>query len=877
MDATPSPTENGPVATLVRSKLDPGRPPDFAVERPRLHRRLDEAVRSQPLTLVTAPGGYGKSVLLRQWAATTEPVAWLTLDPRDRDPVRVARHLLGALEPVVPGVGAGARRDGPSPGLGDELVDRLLDHVGRAGRPVVLVLEDVDHIDATSALEQVARLVVEAPPDLHVVVACRADPDLPLARLRSAGRLGELRARDLTFTVDEVGAVITSLSGHSLAVDEADHLQQVTEGWPVAVQLAALSLRGEPDPSDLSRFGPGDRAIVDYLSAEVLARLRPDLRAFLLDVSVLEELRGDLCDAATGRTDSARLLEDLRQDDVFVVPVGSPGSYRLHRLVRELLRLDLLADAPERPALIRRRAAAWCVEHGDLGQAADHLVAAEAWDDLLPLLYDHSRTMWEQGEMESLLPWIEAIPLPIRREHPRLRLTEAAIHLLVGRPEATAAVIAAMEDGGGVTPGEQAVADFLVLGLVEDAPPRPEVLERGSRALALLDETPDEEVPRVIGGTDPLSLRAMIPVFSTKVRLLLGAEGTLDSARQGADMPIEAAPIFQVHGHGTLGLVEAVAHLPGAEASARRSIELAEHQLGVRSPAPATAEVALAIVHRERGELDLAVERLDAAIAHTTRWGRWPLAGLAVVERALVDLAAGRPDDALAHLARGSALTAVPPAPFVDDRHRAVELLARRALGTGDPETPAPTRPPVTAELALVRVGLAVADSDPGRARRLLDEWPTKIDPLGAFERALAEALVERAVGSVADARRRVEALLASTAPARLVGPYVLGGPAVTALLADLGAGRPSGHAAAVVAAVARAGGRRVDLADPLSAREVEVLQLLPTRMTNADIAAELFVSTNTVKTHLKHIYQKLGATDRDEAVRHARDLHLLD
>jgi ATP/maltotriose-dependent transcriptional regulator MalT len=849
------------------------------VARPRLDRRLDE-VWDRRLALVAAPAGYGKSVLLSQWhqAARRGPISWLSLDERDHDPVRMGRHLLGCLADVDPGLGrqAGAVLGSPAAGLGDEVVDLLLEDFASLTTDAVVVFEDLDHVEGEPVLDDLTRLVMEAPPPVHFVVASRSDPAMPTHRLRTTGQLLELRAADLSFSSGEAAELVRALSGYELGDDEADHLVQVTEGWPVAVQLAALSLRGGAEVGAITRFGATDRGIVDYLSAELLGRLRSELRSFLLDVSVLHHLDPGLCNAVTRRRDGADLLAELRQDAVFVVPLGdNSGGYRLHRLVRAFLRHDLALTDPDRPAVLQERAATWCLDHADPGQAAEYLMAARAWGRLVDLVYRHGRALWDQGQVETVLGWMQALPAPVRREHTRLRLTEAALHVAAGRPEASASLLAAVERDGELTAGEQVVADVLVCCLVEAANPGPEALRRQERSLAAIGSIARADIPDVLEASDPTSLTCLLHFTGAKIRLLLGAPGALANAEAAANAPPSTLPNFLVQALGTVGLIEALANRGSAVASAQRALELAAEHLADEHPAPLPAEVALAVAARNRGDLDAAHALGDAALARALRWRRWPMIGFIIGERALVELARGAPQAALSWLGRSSELGGGPLAPMVAGRFLAIERRARAALGDSDGPV-ADDAASASWELALTDVALAVEADDPTRARKALEGWPAACSPLGDLERELATALVERAEGAVAAARSRVVDLLAVTARDGHVGPLASAGKAAVGLITDVTRKRPGRHAQLVLAATRRAAGQSPELVDPLSDRELELLRLLPSRMSNAELGRALFVSTNTVKTHLKHVYQKLGVADRDGAVQRARELRLL-
>lgn len=833
--------------------------------------------------LLAAPAGYGKSVLLGQWhhGARRRPIAWLTADERDHDPVRFGRHLVESLDAAVPGLGrrAGLQLGPGSTGLGDRVVDLLLDDLSGLSTDLVVVLEDVDRIGGGRVTGDLARLITEAPSRVHFVVATRSDPGVPVHRLRSTGQLVELRAADLAFSPDETVELVRALSGHEPGADVADHLVRLTEGWPVAVQLAALSLGDTPGDGALARFDPTDRGIVDYLSAELLDQLEPEVLSFLLDVSVLHELDPALCNHVTGRGDSAEILAGLHQSALFVLPAdGGSGRYRLHRLVGELLRQDLATADPDRPARLRERAAAWCLGRGDPGQAAEYLVDARSWDRCLEVVDEHARAFCDDGHVDTVLGWVRAMPRAVHRRHTRLRLTEAALLVVACRPESAAAVLADIERDGDLTVGEQVVADAIWCGLAEVAGPGPDTLARQERslaALAALPPDPIDRVPHVLGGSDPVDLACLLRFTGAKARLLLGAEGALDRAEAATRTPPSTDIACQVEALGSLALTEALAHRPAARATAHRACALAADHLAAAHPALIPAELGLAVAARDRGDLAAADAFGDAALARAVRWRRWPMVGLALTERALVELARGRPDQALSWLDRRTTMGGAPLAPMAAGRFLAVERRAWAALGDrGGPV--AVEGPGASWDRALTEVALAAESGDAAGARKALEAWPRACAPLGELEHELASALVAHGEGGAAAARSGVRRLLAGTARNGLVGAFVVAGRAAIPLLTDAAQAHPARHADVVLAAVRRSVGLGPDLVEPLTDREVEVLRLLPSRLSNADMGRALFVSTNTIKTHLKHIYQKLDAADRDAAIRRARELSLL-
>ena len=351
---------------LLATKLHVPRPRPGFVPRPRLAGALDEGL-ARRLILVCAPAGSGKTALLAGWARSgNRPVAWLSLDAADNDPVRLWRHVVAALDRARPGIAerVGLLLGPPAPPSFEGLVTALINELAAwpGEDEVVLVLDDYHLIDAQPVHVSLGFLLEHLPPGLHLVLASRADPPLPLARLRAGGQLAELRAADLLFTAEEAAALLRESAGADLPATAVAALTARTEGWVAGLQLAALSLRGQADPAGfVAAFSGSHRYVLDYLAEEVLDRQHEELRTFLLETSLLERLSGGLCDAVTGRTDSQAMLERVEQAGLFLVPLDEVrGWWRYHHLFADLLRARLQQQRPGRvPAL--HRAAAACV------------------------------------------------------------------------------------------------------------------------------------------------------------------------------------------------------------------------------------------------------------------------------------------------------------------------------------------------------------------------------------------------------------------------------------------------------------------------------------------------------------------------------------
>src|SRR5215218_5699061 len=425
---------------LLANKLHiPRARPGFVV-RPRLVDRLAQAHGGE-LTLVCAPAGFGKTALLADWARRDpRPVAWLSLDDADNDPVRFWRHVAAALDTLRPGVAqqVGALLQSLQPTSFEALVTTLVNELAGVAEEVVLVLDDYHLIQVPQVHQSLEFLLEHLPACLRLVVASRADPPLPLARLRARGPLAELRERDLRFTPQEAAALLRTAVGPELPEAAVAALVERTEGWVAGLQLAVLSLQGRADiAAFVEGFSGSHRYVLDYLTEEVLDRQPDHLLQFLLETSVLERVSGPLCDAVCGRADSQALLEQAERANLFLVPLDEVrGWWRYHHLFADLLRARLAREQPERLPELHRAAAAWCEQHGLVDDAVRHALAAGELAWVARLVEQHFEELLWRSEDATLRRWLEALPAELVRSRPRLCLAQAYGALLSGRLEA---------------------------------------------------------------------------------------------------------------------------------------------------------------------------------------------------------------------------------------------------------------------------------------------------------------------------------------------------------------------------------------------------------------------------------------------------------
>ncbi len=880
-------------APLLATKLHPPRRRRTLVARPRLDDLADRS-RQRALTLVSAPAGFGKTTLVADWFAGGEATAWLSLDPGDDDPARFWAYVVAALEAAAPELRADAASLLETPGVPlDVVVSTLINDLETASRNLVLVLDDYHLITSTEIHRSVAFLLEHLPPQIRLVIATRADPPLPLASLRADGDLLEVRAADLRFTPDEAGIYLNGAMDLTLTTDDVEVLEGRTEGWIVALQLAALSMQGRDDPSSfVAEFAGDDRFILDYLADEVLERQSSEIRDFLLATSILARLTGPLCAAVTGTDGAKAILEHLERSNLFIVALDDRRTwYRYHHLFGDVLRARLLDGQADRVPELHRRASDWFAANGEPGEAIAHALAGNDPTRAAELIELASPAMQRSRQEARLRGWLEALPPDLYADRPVLAMA------LVGARMASG-------DATGLDPLLEIIDSWLdrderPVVFDEDAHRRLPAMAAVHRAgLALLAGDLDAAVGHAervleLAGEDDLLQRGAAAAL---IGLAQWARGDLETARQRytesiacfeagdylsdamgcsialADLQItqgrlrDAQRTFEnALGHATahpglrgaadmhVGLsLLAIEHddLDAAEHHLRASAELGEH-LGLPQH-PYRRRVAAARLHEANGNLEAAIEPLTEAEArYDTDFSpsvRPVTAMRARIAAELGDRDAGArwaadhdlsPDDELAYVREFEHLT-----------------LARILLARGSAED-------VERATALLRRLLAAAEAG-GRAG-------------SAVEIQVQLALALRSAGRDASAREALADALVRAGAEGYVRTFLDAGPGIVGLLRSL-AGEDGERAARVLASTRTAAAvlrtRTMD-PDELSDRELEVLRLLRSDLSGPDIARELHVSLNTLRTHTKHIYTKLGATNRREAVTRAGELGL--
>ena len=913
---------------LLETKLYVPRSRRGLVPRPRLSERLDRGAAST-LMLVSAPAGFGKTTLLTEWLAAGPAApgdgrlaAWLSLDRSDSDPGSFWTYVIAALRTAAPGVGESALTllRAPQPPPIETVLTALLNDLAAMTREIVLVLDDYQVIDTRAVQDGMAFLLDHAPAGLHVVIAGRADPALPLARLRARGELAETRAAELRFTPDEAAAYLNETMGLPLTARDVAALEGRTEGWIAALQLAALSMQGREDVAGfIAGFAGDDRYVVDYLAEEVLQRQPDRVQAFLLQTSILSRLTGPLCDAVTGQGDGKAMLAALDRGNLFLVALDDRRRwYRYHQLFADVLQARLLDEQPGQVPGLHRRASAWYERSGEPSEAIRHALAAGDFGraaDLVELAIPPMRQVRQEATVQA---WLEVIPDELIRVRPVLSVASAAASLARGELDGVE---------GWLRDAERCLDEAAGTGAgspdPSQAPPTPP---------AGADDPGDEEVRRLPAG---------IELYRSALALARGdVPGTARHARRVLEVALEDDHLCRAGAAGMLGLAfwatgdleagyasyaDCMAGLRRARhiadtfgcAIALADIRLAQGRLGA---AMRTYEQALQLagepggpvlrgtadmyvgmseVYRERGDLPAATQQLlrsEELGEHTglpqNRY-RWRVA-MARIRQAEGDL--GGALDLLGEAERlyvGDYFPNVRPVPALKARvwiaqgslGEAVGWAREQGLSADDDLSYLREFEHITlARVLVARYQDERAERSIQQATRLLERLLRAAEEGGrtgrVIEILILQALAHQTLGDVPAALTALERVMTLAEPEGYVRVFADEGPPMAALLR---AGAKQGisrlYARRLLAAMSEAEHDRPvpqALIDPLSERELDVLRLLGSELNGPAIARELMVSLNTVRTHTKNIYAKLAVSSRRAAVRRAQELDLL-
>lgn len=852
--------------------------PSFAVQRPRLVALLDVAAQ-QPLTVVAAPPGYGKSVLLAQWARAQHqpPVRWLTLGPEHDDPLVLLDDLKEALAGRgAPLAGSPLRPGKVHPDVRSRFLADLLAELERIPA-TTLVLDDFHQLSNALVLDLLAELFDHAPRSLRVIAATRVDPPLRFFRLHEHGVLFQLRQEDLGFNPSETGELVRRLVGVELSECQLTALVERTEGWAAGLQLAALALGAQPRADGfVETFTGDDRAVADYLTERVLRDLPPDLVAFLSSTCPLDRMSGPLCDFVTGRDDSQRMLDELERRSLFITTLDSGRSwFRYHRLFLTYLRSQLHDRGSAEAVLTLQKAAEWHLRRGDLDTAVAYLLQAGCWEDVLRVAATSGPAMLQRGHGSSVAAWIGSVPRSARWDRVGIALDEAAALLAGGELAKAGAALGEIEVRTDATPSQQAVTHLLRAWWALRTGALARAAEAAERAAACLSLAPDA-VPSILGLVkDPHEVCAAATIVKGASLL---HQGRFTQARDALDVSLDGLHAqWQLLALSSRALLEAWSErLDPAEQLANQALRFADELEMGSDPATIHALLASAAVARNRGHFDDARRALVAATSTFLPDGDRLTAASLVDEHALLALAEGDAARSLSMLAGQPALA--PPGGRGPATGRRPTVEADVFLSIGDVDRAARSLGTATGDVpgaVAARIRLELARGDLSAAKELAMRCPdaTAEPPLG---RMLAMAVVEHLDGDETAAARHLDQVVRQAELEGNVGMFRWHEARSYVRSRYRAAPTPFLRSVVEQPAVAPRPTAVKELVEQLTEREFFVLQLLPTRLTNAEIARSLGVSLNTVKTHLKHVYRKLGVAHRTEAIAAAERLGLL-
>lgn len=903
------------------------------VPRPRLLQRLDQGISCR-LTLVSAPAGFGKTTLLSEWISQAGvPVAWISLDEGDNEVPRFLSYLIAALQRICPGVGEGALaalQTGQAPPIESVLTVVINDLIAASSAgdsaivPVILVLDDYHVLRSGPVHDILAFLLDHMPSHMHLIVATREDPPVPLARWRARGHVTELRERELRFTAEESTALFNQVMGLGLSADSIAALETRTEGWIAGLTLAALSLQDRQDTDDfVASFAGDDRYVMDYLVEEVLNRQPEAIQGFLLRTSILNRLCASVCDSLVSDlklgSPSQAILERLEAMNLFVIPLDSQREwYRYHQLFADLLRHRLRRTAPDLPSDLHRLASRWHEQAGDIDEAIYHAFAVPDYPLAAHLAEQYVLRMVGGSRITTYLGWIQRIPDNLVHSRPYLCAGVGWAYALTWQAEAAEEYVRA---------GEMALPN---LERLYSAPEKRFITREEVRGHLTAIRAHCARIRGDFPGAieqcrialnqlpaDARTVRCIVALILGQLYLEIGdlemAQPALDEAfrmaRRSGENPYAAVAALSLKGNV---LVAEGKLLEGAECCGE-AITLGTEG---HSPIPATclAYLGLATVHYHRNEPAAAAGILEKGLELALQVGNREAlteihllqARLAVAagELSQAELFAGKARDCI----RSSGITDLLPSLWaalraelslaegdVDGAGHCLEERGVTALNLAVPNGPGMDRACLCEYLALSRVLLA--QGRPDQAVALLDELVMLAGEarhvVTTLEARIVQAVAYQSQGKGALALERLNGALALGMPEGFVRCFLDAGEPMEKLLRKSVTRNPGATYALQVLAAFSAGDRREDrrgqysfsapssasarqLQEPLTEREREALRLLALRLSSNEIADELVIAVSTARSYIKSLYGKLGAHSREEAVARGRRLGLI-
>ena len=877
---------------ILAAKITAPEMPDWALPRPRITKLVTQGMRWCPLIIVTGPPGAGKTMAVASWAATEPgPVAWISLDEFDNRPRIFWSYVVAALRrsgvDVPPELSVAVR------GRSAEhlFLLRLASALAAQNPLVTLVVDDFHLLTEPRVLTGLDFLLRNVGSGLRLLLVSRADPLLPLYRYRLGGRLAEVRASDLAFTADEAGLLLAQ-HGCTLSAESLEGLMRQTEGWAAGLRLAAISMTGHPDPDRfVKELAAEDSALTGFLVQEVLDTQPAEVRELLVSTSILEQVNAGAAGALTGNEQAGGILSALAHANAFVQPIGG-GWYRYHALFADVLQLRLTKEYLDRIASLHQRAARWYARNGQLTDAVRHAVQGGDWQLAARMVIDELAIseIIEPRADQSLADEFASMPEGEAWTEPQPYLVSAALALSAGQPASAAAMAGAAEGILGQLPGDQEAAARLAAAMIRARASRLTgdliaAAEAVARAEALVSRVPGDVLAR------RPEIRAHVLCARGAAKLW---SGDLDEAIRVLDSGVTAAAAAgeeheRANCLGYLALAEAFRGRLGhaAELAGQATAASAGGRPRPVQHASAAALVTLALVHVKRlelGEVRSRLKQVDAVLG--VRQDKL-IGAVACLVAAYGALAEGRTEVAVQFVARARAGWSVPVG--LEQRLSMVESRALTAAGDTEAALAAAKRADSgnspEAAVTVAHVWVAVGDAD--KARRALEPVlavPSRVPDRVRLQACLADAWLgysnddnargRRSFGCALQIAEREQLRLPFAMEGGWIGPVLQRDPELAEAHRQLfTTARRHPPLPAPSDAPDQAA---VTAIEPLTERELQVLRHVSGMLTTAEIASELYISTNTVKAHIKHACHKLAAAHRGDAVRRARQLQLI-
>ncbi|MFC1976235.1 LuxR C-terminal-related transcriptional regulator [Chloroflexota bacterium] len=912
---------------MLQTKLyiPPSRP-EF-VPRPRLIERLNKGLRQnqgfgRKLTLISAPAGFGKTTLVSDWLRQLdESTAWVSLDESDNDSVRFLSYFVAALQTIeawkeLPGnIGKGALSalQSPQPPPPETVLAILINEIAAIPDRLVLVLDDYHLIEAQPIHDALTFLLEHLPPQMHLVIVTREDPNLSLPRYRARGQLIELRGADLRFTNAEAAEFLNQVMSLNLSAEDIATLETRTEGWIAGLQLAAISMQGHEDTTSfIKSFTGSHHFILDYLLEEVLEQQPEGIQNFLLRTSILDRLTGSLCDVLTGQDNGQATLEILEHANLFIIPLDDERRwYRYHHLFADLLRQRLRQTQPMQVSTLHHRASEWNEQNGFADQAIEHALHAEDFEQAAHLIEEQADAIWERGEHTKLRRWLEGLPAKLVFSKPQLCIFHAWYLFASGQQDAVERSLQAAEQALD-TSADRATETSPI---ERDQPSGSDRMKLRGRAAAIRAFLASHrgDVPGVIQHSHQALeyLPEQDSAWRSGAAIALGdAHGIKGNMTAAYQARLEALETCKAAGDIYFSMIAnlRLALILRMQGQLQRTIEICQQQMQLANESGMPQTVVVGGLLATWGEVLAELNDLDGAIhqakkgAELTECGGdvatlvWHYLCLVRVLFSRADMCGA--EEIIQKMENIFREHDVPPIITnqmaawqariwlaQDKLDAASQWVGERGLDAGG--DPIYLHEMEYIVLARILIAQGRLDETIGLLQRLLEAAETGGRTSRAIEILLLQALAFQAGGETTQAMVALEQALTLAEPGGFIRIFVDEGPPMARLLYKAATrGIAPDYARRLLAAFPVAEPEQTDpsktqapkseLVEPLSERELEVLQLIAEGLTNPEIASRLFLTLNTVKAHTRNIYGKLGAHNRTQAVAQARALGIL-